>query len=253
MNTFLNQLKLVSLSAGVLTCVAFADVVEINRTHVGYARHDGGHQCSGSGLMFHNTTYLQASDCSLNTLTYTWGGLRRGGVDFDLSNLPEDGVIESAFIRVTGTECDPYCPTQMRVGCSASNGTLTVSLLASLSSSSDVVPHPSHMETLEIPLDVTAVQEALNTSGWLAVGLGSNHGWGARVNNAPVLVVEYDPGIPCTADFNDDGIVNGGDLSLILGYWGMVSTEYDLDGDGYVTGADLTILLGFWGDCPTGE
>ncbi len=51
-------------------------------------------------------------------------------------------------------------------------------------------------------------------------------------------------------DFNDDGIVNGSDLSFLLGHWGLEMAIYDLDGSGVVDGADLTILLGSWGACP---
>lgn len=60
----------------------------------------------------------------------------------------------------------------------------------------------------------------------------------------------------CPADFNNDGVINGADLGILLGSWGsIVSTNPcqhspDLDGDGAVNGADLGILLGSWGECP---
>lgn len=57
---------------------------------------------------------------------------------------------------------------------------------------------------------------------------------------------------PCTGDLNDDGVVDGSDLSQVLGFWGDCQTgdcPADLDGDGAVTGADLTLLLGRWGAC----
>lgn len=58
----------------------------------------------------------------------------------------------------------------------------------------------------------------------------------------------------CIADINDDGIVDGADLTLVLGEWGDCPTEgecpADLTGDGIVDGADLTIVLGAWGPCP---
>jgi CxxC motif-containing protein (DUF1111 family)/subtilisin-like proprotein convertase family protein len=53
----------------------------------------------------------------------------------------------------------------------------------------------------------------------------------------------------CFADLNHDGIVNGGDLGIVLGAWGQ-STVGDLNGDGVVTGADIGLLLGAWGNCP---
>lgn len=58
-------------------------------------------------------------------------------------------------------------------------------------------------------------------------------------------------GIPdsceCLGDLNGDGIVNGTDLSQLLGGWG---TELgDINGDELVDGTDLTILLSNWGLC----
>ena len=47
-----------------------------------------------------------------------------------------------------------------------------------------------------------------------------------------------------TGDFNGDGLVNGSDLSYLLGYWNLPNG--DLDGDGNTTGSDLSILLGNW-------
>ena len=51
-------------------------------------------------------------------------------------------------------------------------------------------------------------------------------------------------------DVNGDGEVNGEDLGLMLGDWGMCTSEEcpaDFNGDGIVDGADLGILLGAWG------
>lgn len=63
-------------------------------------------------------------------------------------------------------------------------------------------------------------------------------------------VVIHFPGLPpVTGDLNDDQIVDGADLGLILGAWGTCVDEAcpaDLNGDGEVDGADLGILLGAW-------
>jgi len=60
--------------------------------------------------------------------------------------------------------------------------------------------------------------------------------------------------LPCPGDLNDDGEVNGADLSILLGAWGECppkgSCAADLNDDGEVNGADLSILLGAWGACP---
>ena len=58
----------------------------------------------------------------------------------------------------------------------------------------------------------------------------------------------------CPCDLNGDGLVNGVDLGLYLGYQSTcIPGEYcpiDFDGDGVITGGDLGLLLGFWGLCP---
>jgi len=62
----------------------------------------------------------------------------------------------------------------------------------------------------------------------------------------PRLEVTYlppDNGIP--EDLNDDGVVNGQDLSIVLSNWGG-SGLGDLDGNGRVEGADLTLVLAAW-------
>ena len=55
----------------------------------------------------------------------------------------------------------------------------------------------------------------------------------------------------CAADFDRDGMIDGGDLSVLLGGWGGCgkSCVHDLNGDGSVDGADLALLLGVWGEC----
>ncbi|MEC9373557.1 MAG: dockerin type I domain-containing protein, partial [Planctomycetota bacterium] len=45
------------------------------------------------------------------------------------------------------------------------------------------------------------------------------------------------------ADINGDGVVNAGDLAMLLGAWGQAAPGIDLDGDGVVNAADLAILL----------
>ncbi|MFG0274941.1 MAG: hypothetical protein ACF8QF_07785, partial [Phycisphaerales bacterium] len=55
----------------------------------------------------------------------------------------------------------------------------------------------------------------------------------------------------CFADLNDDFVVDGADLGILLGAWGAAGEEIaDLNGDGTVDGADLGLMLGEWGDCP---
>lgn len=48
-----------------------------------------------------------------------------------------------------------------------------------------------------------------------------------------------------TGDLNGDGLVDGGDLGILLGTWGSAGPA-DLNADGVVDGADLGLFLGFW-------
>ncbi len=65
----------------------------------------------------------------------------------------------------------------------------------------------------------------------------------AGVDDVRVYGLECPPELP--GDLNGDGIVNGADLGLLLGNWGL-SGIGDIDGNGVVNGADLGILLGNW-------
>ena len=53
----------------------------------------------------------------------------------------------------------------------------------------------------------------------------------------------------CPGDLTGDGVIDGADLTILLGDWGTDSCQSDITGDGLVDGADLTTLLGDWGDC----
>lgn len=54
----------------------------------------------------------------------------------------------------------------------------------------------------------------------------------------------------CLGDLNDDDLVNGGDITVLLGEWGACEgCAADLNDDGIVNGGDITVLLGAWGPC----
>jgi hypothetical protein len=56
----------------------------------------------------------------------------------------------------------------------------------------------------------------------------------------------------CQADLSGDGMVNGGDLGILLSSWGatLPTGVGDVNHDGVVNGADLAVLLSSWGSCP---
>ena len=56
----------------------------------------------------------------------------------------------------------------------------------------------------------------------------------------------------CAGDFNNDGIIDGGDLGLMLAAWGDCQNQpcsIDINGDGRIDGGDLGMLLALWGPC----
>jgi len=55
------------------------------------------------------------------------------------------------------------------------------------------------------------------------------------------------PAVTIPADLNGDGVVDGLDLSVLLGAWGACSgCSADIDSSGVVDGVDLSALLGSW-------
>lgn len=71
-------------------------------------------------------------------------------------------------------------------------------------------------------------------------------GGGLAVLECRVLV-DTKP-IPASADLNNDGVVDGSDIGLLLGAWGACPMCFaDLTGDGVVDGGDLGAMLGAWG------
>lgn len=90
-----------------------------------------------------------------------------------------------------------------------------------------------------------------------AVGEDSNSAGvdGNQANNSVEgagAVFAFDLGAPPTgADLNDDGLVNGTDLAIVLGSWGPCKgCIADINDDEVVDGADIAMVLGTWTMCP---
>ena len=63
------------------------------------------------------------------------------------------------------------------------------------------------------------------------------------------LLVDVDSGqaaVASPADLNGDGIVNAGDLAVLLGAWSATGGPADITGDGAVDAEDLSVMLGAW-------
>lgn len=86
---------------------------------------------------------------------------------------------------------------------------------------------------------------------WQANAGGASDIFAARINSDGTVGNPSVP--PCIADLNNDHVVNGADLGILLAAWGACSSSPctgDLNNDGVVNGADLGILLAAWGNCP---
>lgn len=74
--------------------------------------------------------------------------------------------------------------------------------------------------------------------------------WETHGKSAPVAMDSMELSLKPTSiegDLNGDGVVNGGDLGLMLVGWGTAGPG-DINGDGVVNGADLGLLLIAWSD-----
>lgn len=97
--------------------------------------------------------------------------------------------------------------------------------------------------------------EPNNSSGveHFAEMLGSSGRWNdlndAGAGYPHLAVIELGPGSGgCLGDFDQDGVISGLDLAVLLSQWGGPGVA-DLDQDGVVSGIDLSLLLGGWGEC----
>ncbi len=69
-----------------------------------------------------------------------------------------------------------------------------------------------------------------------------------RYGDNPIRIAP--PAPDCPADFDQDGVVGGGDIGLLLANWGNPGGVGDLNTDGIVGGGDLGLVLSSWGICP---
>jgi len=121
---------------------------------------------------------------------------------------------------------------------------------SSRTGTSFAVPHVSGTASLMLAvnpwLDASSIREAIEStaSDLPPGGYDLFTGFGRLDAGAAVA------GVPAPGDLDGNGIVDGADLSILLGSWGICPPQEtcpaDIDRDGVVDGADLSILLGDW-------
>jgi hypothetical protein len=108
--------------------------------------------------------------------------------------------------------------------------------------------------------DTTATTIPLpgGTSAVGAYTLASVYGQSTSLDAMNASSVVLSPGYLCIeaddvgnpGDLNNDGIVNGVDLAIILSTWGLCGSGAcisDINQDGLVNGIDLAVVLSNWG------
>ena len=104
---------------------------------------------------------------------------------------------------------------------------------------------------------LTSIPLPGGTSAVGAFTLASAYGQASTLYALAASTVMLEPGflcveaadIPIPGDFNHDGHVNGIDVAVVLGNWGICSVGVcvgDINRDGQINGADLAILLSNW-------
>jgi hypothetical protein len=68
----------------------------------------------------------------------------------------------------------------------------------------------------------------------------------SQFNNLTVTLVGPVHLVYALEDLNQDNLVDGSDLGLLLGAWGTADPVADVNYDGMVDGSDLGLLLGAW-------
>ena len=98
-----------------------------------------------------------------------------------------------------------------------------------------------------------------DTTGTYLFDEGFTFAWGYLIEDAETFnrcgfIATFRPGSTggcptCQGDLDGNCIIDGADLSIILGEWGQTSGVADVNVDGIIDGVDLAIVLGNWGPC----
>jgi hypothetical protein len=219
---------------------------------VGAYRDDGGAADAGSAYVFRRTNG-------------TW--------TFSQKLVPENAVLDADFgysVAVSGNRLAVGAPSAVlggvrrgtayvfvdgpngyvpfiRVGAPAAGAAAFAGTSVSLSGASLVVGAPLDPTVGSFAggggaVDLQADCDGNGQPDAIALALGANDLNGDGIPDS----------CQCPGDFNNDGLTNGSDLGILLGFWGTNASslpKVDIDRSGRVDGADLGLLLGAWGPC----
>ena len=250
MNTNILAISMSILAAS--PCALAAEEVVISHTRVALGTRSGGFQCNTTANVQYSPSLIQAASCSLNTLTYTWGGRRVGMFEFNLSAIPEGAEVLDAYVRLQGICCygdTEYMELIAMPGVGYFNSGQATAVF---SATGDIVAHPPTIPDPgygEYSIDSALMESVRTGTNWLLIGIDRS---GMFTNLAPsaTLHVTYEPPLPCDPDLDGNGTVDASDLGIFLAYWGPKPTGGDFNDDGHANAADLGILLATWGACP---
>ena len=94
--------------------------------------------------------------------------------------------------------------------------------------------------------DDFSIEDTTLTVAW-------NQGPGTPQQEADFTIPPVVTPIDCTGDITGDGVVDSGDLGILISLWNTSAKrnpEADINGDGIVNAADIGLLIGVWGACP---
>lgn len=216
----------------------------------------GGVACAGGGISTENS-YARVFSQSVVGAAYTINC-----VNFGVENTgsPIDGVL-GVYIDPTGG--DPSVSELQPVGVANVSLTTGASQLLTASFDPPLCVELDAGETLVVVLDYGPSSDGFcsfaggNASSSPTYILSASCGVSDFLDLALIgfpnnqWYVELSGDFGCggssiPGDLNDDGVVDGTDLSILLGAWGTADPIADITGDGDVNGSDLAVVLGNW-------
>ena len=240
---------------GIVGCLftsALAEEMQISHTRVALGTRSGGFQCNTPANVLHNPNLIQADYCSLNTLTYTWGGRRVGMFEFNLLAIPEGAQVLDAFVRLQGVCCYGNTEYMELIAMPGVGYFNSGQATAVFNATGDIVAHPPTIPDPgygDYSIDSALIESIRTGNNWLLIGIDHS---GMFTNLAPsaTLHVVYEPPLPCDPDLDGNDIVDAADLGIFLALWNTTNPDADFNEDGIVDATDLGLLLATWGSCP---